>query len=102
MENYQTRAIFYFWNFLTQLYLPIYAIFPMLGAVYLQTTDKRRIKASSFFALLRSVAYGCVGAFGLLRLFFVRAIGDCANDWRSRDCRGYVAYLIGLILILIS
>ena len=35
-------------------------------------------------ALLRSVASGCVGAFGLLRLFFVRAIGDCAYGWRYK------------------
>ena len=43
--------------------------------------------APSLFALLKSVVSGCVCAFGLLRRFFVRAIGDCANGGRSRDGR---------------
>ena len=32
-----------------QLYLPINAIFPMLGAVYLQTPDKRLLEIQYFF-----------------------------------------------------
>ena len=66
--------------------------------------------ASSFFALFRVVIFGRVDTFSSVRLplclrywgwsllvalalsvcygFFVRAIGDCANGWRSRECRG--------------
>ena len=52
MENYQTSNIL-FLEFshleVIQLYLPINAIFPMLGAVYLQTPDKRLLEIQYFF-----------------------------------------------------
>ena len=52
MENYQTRNILFLefsHSEVSQLYLPINAIFPMLVAVYLQTPNKRLLKIQYFF-----------------------------------------------------
>ena len=52
MENYQTSNILFLefsHSEVSQLYLPINAIFPMLVAVYLQTPDKRFLKIQYFF-----------------------------------------------------
>ena len=52
MENYQTSNILFLefsHSEVSQLYLPINAIFPMLVAVYLQTPDKRLLKIQYFF-----------------------------------------------------
>ena len=52
MENYQTSNILFLefsHSEVFQLYLPINAIFPMLGAVYLQTPDKRLLNIQQYF-----------------------------------------------------
>ena len=52
MGNYQTGNILFLecsHSEVFQLYLPINAIFPVLGAVYLQTPDERILKIQYFF-----------------------------------------------------
>ena len=52
MEIYQTSNILFLefsHSEVFQLYLPINAIFPILGAVYLQTPDKRLLKIQYSF-----------------------------------------------------
>ena len=69
MENYQTSNILFLefsHSEVSQLYLPINAIFPMSVAVYLQTPDKRLLKYN--ISLTSSVEYRCLRILRLLTL----------------------------------